>query len=139
MSKTRLSRNFTTFSLASCVSFVSSVAPTLAYEARLRTQFERLDTQTRLEEVCDTEVALRINRENPTLRADKVVAYTFKQPDERNDRVVADGAAFRSRGKWFHLQYTCQTGPHHLDVHSLSYEIGAEIGRALWNRYYLYD
>lgn len=111
----------------------------LAYEARLRPQFERLDSHTRLEEVCDTEVTLRINRDNPELRVDKVVAYTFKQPVEKNDRLAADGAVFRSRGKWFRLQYKCQTGPRHLDVHNLSYQIGAEIEKPLWRRYYLYD
>ncbi len=111
----------------------------LAYDARLRPQFERLDSHTRLEEVCDTEVTLRINRDKPELQVDKVVAYTFKQPVEQSDRLAAEGAAFRSRGKWFHLRYKCQTGPRHLDVHDLSYQIGGEIGKALWRRYYLYD
>ncbi len=111
----------------------------LAYEPRLRKQFERLDSQTRLEEVCDTEVMLRINRDNPELRVDKVVAYTFKPPIEKNDQVAADGAVFRSRGKWFRLQYRCQTGPRHFDVQSLSYQIGDEVDKALWRRYYLYN
>jgi len=111
----------------------------VAYEARLRPQFERLDPQTRLEEVCDTEVTLRINQDNPQLSVDKVVAYTFKRPAEAHNSLNAEGAVFRSRGRWFHLEYRCQTGPRHMDVHSLSYNIGAEIDRSQWRRYYLYD
>lgn len=126
-------------SLLSCFALLALHGQAQAYESRLRPQFERLDSHTRLEEVCDTEVTLQINHDNPEMRVDKVVAYTFKPPVEENDRLAAEGAVFRSRGKWFHLEYKCQTGPRHLDVHSLSYQIGEEIGKKLWRRYYLYD
>lgn len=109
------------------------------YEKRLRQQFERVELQTRLEEVCDTEVMLQINREHSEFVVDKVIAYTFRSPVQKNDRLVADGAAFRSRGKWFRLAYRCQTGPRHLDITELRYEVGDEIERKLWRRFYLYD
>lgn len=111
-----------------------------AYETSLRPQFERLEPDTRLEEVCDTEVALRLNREQRGLAVDKVVSYTFRQViQEKNNKIVANGAAFRSRGKWFHLKFECQTGPKHMDVHMLTYTAGAEIPRSQWARHYLYD
>lgn len=109
------------------------------YEKRLRQQFERVELQTRLEEVCDTEVMLQINREHSEFLVDKVIAYTFRSTVQKNDRLIADGAAFRSRGKWFRLSYRCQTGPRHLDITELHYQVGDEIERKLWRRFYLYD
>ena len=114
-------------------------SPSFGYEHRLRKQFEQLDPATRIEQVCDTEILEKVNDADPKLRADRVVAYTFKNPTIVQDRLTANGAAIRSRGKWFHLKYSCQTGPRHLDVHDLSYEIGEEIPSELWTRYYLYD
>lgn len=116
---------------------IASGAP--AYEARLRPQFERLDPQTRLEEVCNTVVAAALNRDNRQLRVDKVVAYTFASPETEGDRLKAGGAAFRSSGKWFRLRFECETNAARLDVQDLSYEIGEEIEKADWQRYYLYD
>jgi len=114
-------------------------SPSFGYDLKLRRQFEQLDPTTRLEQVCDTEILEKVNVDDPRFRADRVVAYTFKNPKIVDDRLTANGAAIRGRGKWFHLTYSCQTGPKHLDVHDLSYEIGEEIPSALWSQYYLYD
>ncbi|MGV2981669.1 DUF930 domain-containing protein [Camelimonas sp. ID_303_24] len=111
----------------------------VAYDARLRPQFDRLEYDTRLEEVCGTEVGLRISREHRGFLVDKVVADTFRREVQVRNRIVAKGAVFRSRGKWFHLAFECETGPHHMDVHKMSYSIGAEIPRSQWARHYLYD
>ena len=121
----RLLDKFPVLAVSVGASLLLTQTQLLAYEARLRPQFERLDLQTRLEEVCDTEVTLKLNRENPQLRVDKVVAYTFKTPGLKGDQLAADGAAFRSNGKWFRLAFKCRTGPRHLDVKDLSYQIGS--------------
>jgi hypothetical protein len=131
----RRARNALILSLASAL--ITTAAP--AYEARLRPQFERLDPQTRLEEVCDTEVAVAINRDHRQLRADKVVAYTFAATETQGDRLKAEGAAFRGNGKWFRLRFECETDATRLDVQRLTYEIGEEIDKRDWQRYYLYD
>ncbi|MGX1742087.1 DUF930 domain-containing protein [Bosea sp. NPDC055353] len=114
-------------------------AQAATYEKRLRQQFERVELQTRLEEVCDTEVMLQINRDHPEFTVDKVIAYTFQSPTQKSNRLIADGAAFRSRNRWFRLAYRCQTGPRHLDITELNYKVGSEIERKLWHRLYLYD
>lgn len=127
--------------LASFVASVTLMSQTQAatYEKRLRQQFERVELQTRLEEVCDTEVMLQINRDHSEFVVDKVVAYTFESPAQKNNRLVANGAAFRSHNRWFRLAYRCQTGPRHLDITELTYKVGSEIERRLWQRLYLYD
>jgi hypothetical protein len=46
-------------------------------DERLNGQLLKLDPATRLEQTCDTEVMLRINREIRKFRVDKVIAYAF--------------------------------------------------------------
>lgn len=118
----------------------ASTSPALALsDEKLNKQLLKLDLQTRLEQTCDTEVMLRINRENRKFSVDKVIAYSFAEPRMKNDAITAPGAVFRSRGEWYHLSYACRTGPRHLDAHQLDYEVGPMVPRSKWRRHYLYD
>ncbi len=108
-------------------------------DGRLKGQLMKLDPQTRLEQTCDAEVLLRINRDRTSLNVEKVVAYTFEEPVVGENSIAAHGAAFRSGGNWYHLAYDCVTGPRHLDAHELHYEIGAKIPKSDWAKYDLYD
>ncbi|MEI9916396.1 MAG: DUF930 domain-containing protein [Methylovirgula sp.] len=107
-------------------------------DERLNRELLQLDPKTRIEQTCDAEVMFQIHR-NQMPDVDKVIAYTFGDPIFGENSVAAPGAVFRSRGRWYHLSYTCQTGPKHLDAHSLRYEIGPMIPRAEWGKYFLYD
>ena len=68
-------------------------------------QLLKLDPTTRLEQACDYEVMVRINTKDPRFLADRVVAYTFKDPVIEGNAISAPGAAFRSKGEWYHLSY----------------------------------
>ena len=106
---------------------------------KMNSQLLKLDPQTRLEQTCDTEVMLRINREQRSYSVDKVIAYAFKDTVFGKDNIKAPGAVFRSRGEWYHIAYECVTGPRHLDAQWLRYRIGSKIPRPQWEKYYLYD
>ena len=124
------------------VSLVSGYgAGTSAYalDENLKQQLMGLDPQTRLEQAYDLEVMLRISREYKSYQADKVIAYTFSDPDMGENSIHAPGAVFRSRGDWYHLTYNCVTGPKHINVRSLDYKIGEKVPREKWTKYYLYD
>lgn len=108
-------------------------------DERLNRQLMKLDKDTRLEQTCDTEVMYRINRENRKFKVDKVISYAFGDSVINDALIEAPKAVFRSRGHWYHLSYTCRTGPRHLDAHKLSYEIGPEIPRKEWAKHYLYN
>lgn len=118
----------------------ASATPALALDdGRLKGQLMKLDPETRLEQTCDAEVLLRLNRDQRSLNVEKVVAYTFEDPVMGKNSIKAHGAAFRSGGSWYHLSYDCVTGPRHLDAHDLHYQIGAKIPKAEWGKYDLYD
>lgn len=65
--------------LAVCTVMVTSAATSVhaLQDERLNGQLLKLDPATRLEQTCDTEVMLRINREIRKFRVDKVIAYAF--------------------------------------------------------------
>ena len=135
----RYSSGLPALALLLSVAFTLQSNPAVAYDARLRPQFDRLEYDTRLEEVCGTEVGLRISREQSGFVVNKVVADTFRNDVQIGNKIIAKGAAFRSQGKWYHLSFECETGPHHMDVHKMKYAVGDEIPRSQWVRHYLYD
>lgn len=126
-------------------SFIGALAlvclafPAQALDEDTKRQLMKLAPQARLEQTCDTEAMRHINKDGKTYTADKVIAYTFKDPLFERNAITAPGAVFRSRGDWYHLSYECSTGPRHLDVQSLNYRIGDKIPRSAWEKYYLYD
>ncbi|KQV63985.1 DUF930 domain-containing protein [Rhizobium sp. Root1220] len=121
------------------LSVLSLAAPAFAVDPAIKKQLEKLDPSTRLEQSCDTEAMSRINNDKTGYRPDKVIAYTFKDPVASDDRIDAPGAVFRSKGDWYHLSYTCITGPQHINVRELEYKIGEKVPREKWAGYYLYD
>jgi hypothetical protein len=119
---------------------LATASPAWALDSeRLNRELLKLDPVTRLEQACDTEVMLRINKENRDYSVDKVIAYTFTNPTIGPNSIKAPGAALRSRGTWYHLSFYCETEAEHLDAKKLSYEIGTAIPREDWEQYYLYD
>ncbi|QFY59455.1 DUF930 domain-containing protein [Rhizobium grahamii] len=121
------------------LSVFSLAVPAFAVDPAIKKQLEKLDPATRLEQSCDTEAMSRINSDSTGYKPDKVIAYTFKDPVPSDDKLEAPGAVFRSKGDWYHLSYTCITGPQHINVRDLQYKIGDKVPREKWEKYYLYD
>ncbi|MDM9627121.1 DUF930 domain-containing protein [Rhizobium sp. S152] len=121
------------------LSVLSLAGPAFAVDPAIKKQLEKLDPATRLEQSCDTEAMSRINKDATGYKPDKVIAYTFKDPVPSDDRLEAPGAVFRSKGDWYHLSYSCITGPQHINVRELQYTIGEKVPREKWTKYYLYD
>ncbi|NLS02800.1 DUF930 domain-containing protein [Rhizobium sp. P32RR-XVIII] len=121
------------------MALLSLASAAFAVDPAIKKQLEKLDPATRLEQSCDTEAMSRINKDKTGFSPDKVIAYTFKDPVLTEDRLEAPGAVFRSKGDWYHLSYSCITGPKHINVRELQYEIGKKVPKDKWTKYYLYD
>ncbi|OQM75938.1 hypothetical protein BFN67_03305 [Pseudaminobacter manganicus] len=122
----------------SVIGLLTLVNSAYALDSRLRAGLLKLDPQTRLEQRCDAEVLDRISRDNHGYQADRVVAYTFAKPVMKKNAIKTRGAAFRSKGQWYHLDYKCQTAPDHMKVVKFHYKIGSEIPKDEWSKYNLY-
>ena len=111
--------------------------PAKAMDSAAAKELERLDPQTRLEQRCDLEAMERIHREPAKLVPDELVAYAFEEPKVKGDKIRSPGAAFRSKGEWYHLSYTCSTTPDHMTVLTFNYAIGQVVPHDQWAHHYL--
>jgi len=105
------------------------------------TRFERslqaLAPSARLEQICDYTAMTKI-RAAGEHRPDRAVGYAISEGKVTDNTLVADGAAFRSRKKWYRLSYTCKTTPDRMKVLSFDYKIGPEIPEEKWSAYGLW-
>lgn len=116
-----------------------AATPAWALDARLKAGLLKLDPDTRLEQRCDAEALDRIARDGNPYRPDRVVAYAFKTPKMRGNTIDSPGAAFRAKGQWYHLSYSCSTADDHMKVLSFRYRIGDQIAKADWSKYNLWQ
>jgi len=116
-----------------------SASPGHALEAAIVKGLRELDLSARLEQRCDIEAMNRISHDMKTYRPDRVVAGATAATKVDGDSLVGDGAAFRSKGKWYRLSYVCKTSDDHLDVIDFSYEVGDAIPESDWEKYELWD
>ncbi len=124
--------------VAICASLILA-GPAAAIDARFKRSLERLAPVDRLEQLCDYTAMQRIRKDHRPFRPDRAVANARTDARIEDHTVVAKGAAFRSRRKWYALSYTCTAAPDHLAVTSFSYEIGAEIPEEKWASYGLWE
>jgi hypothetical protein len=105
------------------------------------TRFERtlrnLAPSARMEQICDYTAMKRI-RASSKFRPDRAVGYAMSRAKVSDNTIVADGAAFRSRKKWYRLSYTCTTTADHMKVLSFDYKIGEAIPEEKWSAYGLW-
>lgn len=111
--------------------------PALAMDNGTEQQLRRLDPQTRLEQRCDLEAMERIHKDPVKMVPDELVAYAFAEPKIKGDKIRSSGAAFRSKGEWYHLSYACTTSPDHMTVLTFQYAIGQIVPHNEWNHHYL--
>jgi hypothetical protein len=105
---------------------------TMAAENRLDRSLQMLAPSERLEQICDFTAMTRIRKDSSAFRPDRAVANATADPQNNDDTLVAKGAAFRSRGKWYALSFVCKGAPDHMAVLTFHYTIGEEIPEAKW-------
>ncbi|QND49907.1 DUF930 domain-containing protein [Rhizobium lusitanum] len=125
--------------VAILVPLASIATSAFAVDATMKKELEKLDPSERMEQACDAEAMKRIGTEKTGFKPDKVIAYTFSDPNMEPNSMNAAGAVFRSKGDWYHLSYKCATDPEHVEVRNLSFQIGDKVPRDSWQKYYLYD
>lgn len=113
--------------------------PSFALDAAIVRGLKELDLGTRLEQRCDYEAMTRIAKDKKNYRPDRVVAEATAAATVEGDTFEGAGAAFRSKGEWYSLSYTCKTSDDHMNVLSFDYKIGAPIPKDRWNDYGLWD
>jgi hypothetical protein len=117
---------------------VTSAAAADKKAARFAESLKNLDLETRLEQICDYEAMRRIGRDAKGFRPDRSQSNAISEPVQGENTLTAKGAAFRSKGQWYQLSFTCKGAPDHLSVVSFAYQIGEPIPEAKWEEYGLW-
>jgi hypothetical protein len=104
---------------------------------KFRKALDRLDPQTRLEQVCDLEAMNRIKKDRK-YAPDRAQGAASAEPKIEGDKLTATGGAFRSKGDWYELSCVCQATPDHMKVLSFEYQTGNPIPKAKWEGYGLF-
>ena len=130
--------------VAPSLAVVALVAPMLAtpafaLDAAIARGLRELDLGARLEQRCDLEAMDRIARDKKDFRPDRVVASATTDARADGDELRGEGAAVRSRGKWYRLSYVCKTSDDHMDVVDFDYKIGESIPKAQWESLGLWE
>jgi hypothetical protein len=110
-----------------------------ADDARFLKSLQKLAPTERLEQLCDYTALKKIRNDARNLRPDRAVASAAADMKMKNDTIEATSGAFRSRGKWYGIAYTCTASSDNMKVLSFNYKIGAEIPEAKWASYGLWQ
>lgn len=110
-----------------------------ATDARILRSLKRLEPIDRLEQLCDYTAMIHIRKDSHRYRPDRAVAGAVTDPKLGKDNIVAKGGAFRSRGHWYEMAYSCTTTPDHLEVLKFHLTIGKEIPSNKWAAYGLWE
>lgn len=119
---------------------ISLVAPSAALaETKFERSLKLLMPADRMAQLCDATAMSRIRKDQPTYRPDRAVANATVDVVIAGNMLEATGGAFRSRGKWYSLSYSCKTNDEHLKVLSFDYRVGDEIPEEKWAGYGLWQ
>lgn len=110
-----------------------------ADDARFFRSLQKLAPIERLEQLCDYTALKKIRSDARGFRPDRAVASAGADVKMKNDTIEATSGAFRSRGKWYALTYSCTAAPDHLQVQSFHYKIGEEIPESKWAGFGLWN
>jgi hypothetical protein len=115
------------------------IPPALAADTKFEKSLMMLDPAERLEQLCDYTAMARIRSDDKNYLPDRAVANASGEAQVVRDTLDTQGGAFRSRGKWYALSFTCQASPDHMSVVSFKYTIGPEIPETKWAAFGLWD
>ncbi len=108
-------------------------------DERLERSLQMLAPEERLEQLCNYTAMQQIRQDHKDFRPDRTVANAIAESREKGDTLEAKGAAFRSRGRWYALSYTCSSTADRMAVTGFHYSLGTEIPETKWAGYGLWQ
>lgn len=125
--------------LAVVILVLLAASNTAIAETKLERTLKLLMPADRMAQLCDYTAMSRIRKDLPKFRPDRAVANASVEVVIAGNSLEAKGGAFRSRGTWYALSYTCKTDAEHLKVLSFNYKVGDEIPQEKWASYGLWQ
>ena len=99
---------------------------------KLAARLRLLETNARLEQLCNLEAILQISQKETQFHPETVIAYAMRETRSDGDSIIADGAAFHSDGQWYNLAFHCRISPRQQKVSAFEFATGAAIPERDW-------
>ncbi|WP_353184256.1 DUF930 domain-containing protein [Bosea sp. (in: a-proteobacteria)] len=95
----------------------------------------RLAFDERLEQLCGLEAMGQIHDWRHSLEPDRVAAYALAGTQRAGRVLTAEGAAFRSRRRWYGLRFACTLSPDLKRVTAFAFHVGEPIPQDQWEAF----
>ncbi|MGE6781810.1 DUF930 domain-containing protein [Ensifer adhaerens] len=97
----------------------------------------QLAADERIVQLCNLEAMEQVHRWKAHFRPDTLVAYAMAKIRLAGRNLRADGAAFRSEGRWFNIKFGCAVAPDIKSVIAFEFQVGDEIPESEWEAHFL--
>lgn len=105
--------------------------------AEVRDNFPMLAGSEQVVQLCNMEALEQLRLADANLVPDALVGYAFDDLSVSGHTLTAEGGAFRSQGRWFHLRYRCTVSPDVRAVAAFEYAIGDPVPESQWEEHFL--
>lgn len=92
----------------------------------------KLAPEERVEQLCGLEAMGQIHDWQRDFEPDRVTAYALAGTKLSGRVLTAEGAAFRSRRRWYGLRFACTVSPDLKRVTAFAFHVGEPIPRERW-------
>ncbi len=101
-------------------------------DPRVKQAIGRLPTKRRIVQLCTIEALEQIRRQRPDAFPDMLVPFGPSGGIVSRDGMNANGGAYRSRSKWYAVDFKCEVNSDATSVVSFSYAMGKVIPESGW-------
>lgn len=91
-----------------------------------------LAADERVEQLCGLEAMSQIHAWKSDFEPDRVTAYAKAATKLAGRALIADGAAFRSKRRWYDLRFRCELSPDQAAVVAFEFRVGEPVPRGQW-------
>jgi Domain of Unknown Function (DUF930) len=101
--------------------------------AKARKMLGELASSERIVQLCNIEAMEQVHVWKAEFQPDFLVAYAMADTKLSGPKLQADGAAFRSKRRWYNIGFNCEVTPDLKDVASFVFLVGDEIPESEWH------
>ena len=119
------------------MSVPSENRPIAATNTRARETLRQLSGGERNLQLCDLEALEQVRRARPAMAPDLLAPYAMAAEKVSGGSVEVKGGAFRSKRKWYNIQFKCELDAGSGKVASFAFLVGSAIPENEWHEHNL--
>ncbi|OAP36900.1 peptidase [Sinorhizobium glycinis] len=102
-------------------------------DPRVKQAIGRLPPKRRIVQLCTIEALEQVRRQRPDAFPDMLVPFGPVGGIVSASSLSANGGAYRSRGKWYGIDFKCEVNAETTSVASFSFAVGGAIPKSEWS------